>query len=205
MLWGLTGCSGTGASTVAAVWKRMGARVCSLDAVGHRYLKKSSVKWALEKELGIEGLSEMSQEEIRKQIRGKAFASREVLAGINKIMHPGLSRWVSASAEQLRGRNGVFVLDAALIFELGLDNCFSFMITVTDEQERVIDRLMARDGISIDTVKGRWNSQLSLKEKSNRSHFVIRNAGTVEMLKKNAEKFYKGVIQRMEEPGGTQN
>ncbi len=205
MIWGLTGCSGTGASTVAAVWNRMGASVCSLDTVGHRFLNKPSVKRALEKELAIKELSGMSGEGIREQLRERAFAFPEVLEGINRVMHPRLKRWVANSAEGLKNKKGVFVLDAALIFELGLDNYMSYTVTVTDELERVIDRLAARDGISTDTVTGRWNNQISLREKSMRSHFVIRNAGTEEMLKKNAEEFYKEVIKRMEEPGGTQN
>lgn len=205
MLWGITGCSGTGASTVAAVWKRMGAEVCSLDSVGHRFLDKPSTKKALEIELGIVGISGMSGEEIRKNLREKAFHSREILAGVNRVMHPRLIRWVANSAEDLRSSNGVFVLDAALIFELEVENCFSFIVTVTDQFERVKNRLVARDGISTDTVAGRWNSQIDLKEKCMKSHFVICNSGTEELLKKNAEEFYTGVIQRMEEPGGTQN
>lgn len=205
MLLGLTGCSGTGVSTVAAVWNGMGAQVCSLDAVGHRFLDKPSVKRALENELRIAGLSEMSREDIRERLREKAFVSQEVLAGVNRVMHPRLSRWVADSAEKLRNNNGIFVLDAALIFELGLENYFSYLVTVTDELERVMSRLTTRDGVSAETITGRWNSQISLKEKSMRSHFVIRNADTEEILKKNAENFYRGVIQRMEEPSGTQN
>ncbi|MCD4706834.1 MAG: dephospho-CoA kinase [Candidatus Sabulitectum sp.] len=205
MFWGLTGCSGTGVSTVAAVWNRLGAHVCSLDAVGHGFLNKPAVKKALESELGIQGLSSMSGEQIREQLRERAFAFPEILGGINRVLHPRLKRWVANSVEELRDENGVFVLDAALIFELGLDNYLSRTVTVTDRLERVMKRLTARDGISKDTVTGRWQNQISLREKSMRSHFVIRNASTEEMLKKNAENFYKEVIQRMEEPGGTQN
>ncbi len=199
MIWGLTGCSGTGVSTVAAVWNEMGANVCSLDKVGHRFLKKYSVKQALENELGIEGLSEMSQEAIRQLLREEAFASGEVLTGINRVLHPRLSKWVANAAVKFRNSSGVFVLDAALIFELGLNGCMSYMITVTDQLDRVTGRLVERDGISADTVIGRWNSQLDLNEKTRKSHFVISNSGTEDMLKMKAENFYKDVIQRMED------
>ncbi len=205
MLWGITGCSGTGSSTVAAVWKEMGAEVCSLDKTGHRYLNKLHVKKALESQLGISGFSEMSSGQIRNILREKAFTSPDLLAGINRILHPGLSRWVAYSAESLKNKSGIFVLDAALIFELGLEQFFDRIVTVTDEFDRVAKRLAARDGISIDTVTGRWKNQISLKEKSFRSHFEVRNSGTEVELKMKAEQFYKGVIHRMEEPGGTQN
>ena len=205
MLLGVTGCSGTGVSTVTSVWKGMGAEVCSLDNVGHRFLDKKAVKISLEGELGIPGLAEKTQEQIREELRERAFVSPEILSGINRVLHPRLSRWVADSAELLRGRRGVFVLDAALIFELGLENCFNFVITVTDDMERVVNRLVERDGISIDTVVGRWKNQLSINEKRNRSHFVISNSETESILKKKAENFYKSVIQRMEEFRGTQD
>lgn len=205
MLLGVTGCSGTGVSTVASVWSSLGARVCSLDKVGHGFLEKTSVKIALENELLIPGLADKTQEQIRKELRDRAFVSPEILSGINRVLHPRLSRWVADSAELLRGRRGIFVLDAALIFELGLENCFNFVITVTDDLERVVNRLVERDGISTDTVKGRWKNQLSLYEKRNRSHFVISNSETEDELKKKAENFYKCVIQRMEEIRGTQD
>ncbi|MCD6587940.1 MAG: dephospho-CoA kinase [Candidatus Fermentibacteraceae bacterium] len=205
MLWGITGCSGTGASTVAEVWKRMGASVCSLDSVGHGFLEKTAVREALEKILLIDGMAAMSADAVRKELREKAFSSPEVLQGINSVLHPRLVRWVTVSAGVLKENRGVFVLDAALIFELRLEKYLNYVVTVTDQLERVTSRLAHRDGVSPETVSGRWRSQLALEEKTARSHFVIRNADTEDILKKNAEQFYTRVIQRMEEPGGTQN
>ena len=205
MLIGVTGCSGAGVSTVASVWKTLGAEVCSLDRIGHGFLEKTSVKMDLESELGIPGLAEKTQQQIRKELRERAFVSQEILSGINRVLHPRLSKWVSSSAELLRGRRGIFVLDAALIFELDLEDSFDFVITVADDPERVMKRLVERDGISTKTVTGRWKNQLSLVKKGNSSHFVISNSGTQDELKMKANRFYKYVIQRMEEVRGTQD
>ncbi len=205
MFWGLTGCSGTGVSTVASVWESLGAQICSLDKTGHRFLDKMSVKKALEQELDIQGLSNMSTIEIRNELREKAFLSKEILSGINRVVHPRLIRWVTSSTNKLKSSNDIFVLDAALIFELDLSNYFNFVVTVTDSIDRVSDRLVKRDGISPETISGRWNSQLSLKTKCENSHFVLHNSGTEFDLKKKAKEFYKGVIQKMEASGGTQN
>ncbi len=205
MLWGITGCSGTGASTVAEVWKRMGASVCSLDSVGHGFLEKTAVKEALEKKLLIDGMAAMSADTVRRELRERAFSVPEVLQGINSVLHPRLVRWVTGTASVLKENRGIFVLDAALIFELGLEKYLNFVVTVTDRLERVASRLVRRDGVSLETVSGRWKNQLDLEEKAARSHFVIRNSDTEVILKKNAEQFYTRVIQRMEEPGGTQN
>ncbi len=207
MLIAITGCSGTGVSTVSTVWKKInnGLNVCSLDKVAHRFLNKLSVKKELEKELVINGISEMSTDEIRLLLREKAFSDPNVLLAINRILHPRLQRWVFFKANELKTKNTIFVLDAALIFELQLEKCFDYIVTVSDKQSRVIERLVKRDKITKDTVKNRWKNQLDLSDKRSRSHFVITNSGSMEELEIKADNFYKNVLQRMEGANGTQN
>ena len=207
MLLAITGCSGTGVSTVSRVWQKLnnGLNICSLDKIAHRFLNKLSVKKELEKELLINGISEMTTDEIRLLLREKAFSDPEVLLAINKILHPRLQRWVFFKANELKNRKTIFVLDAALIFELQLEKCFDYVVTVSDKQSRVIERLVKRDKITEDTVKNRWKNQLGLREKRNRSHFVITNCGSKEELEKKANNFYKNVLLRMEGANGTQN
>ena len=150
MLIAITGNSGTGVSTVSNVWKKLSndLSICSLDKIAHRFLNKLSVKKELEKELFISGLSEMTMNEIRILLREKAFSDPEVLLGINKILHPRLHRWVFFKANELKTKNTIFVLDAALIFELQLEKCFDYIVTVSDKQSRVIERLVKRDKIT---------------------------------------------------------
>jgi len=207
MLIAITGNSGTGVSTVSSVWKKInsGLNVCSLDKVAHRFLNKLSVKKELEKELLINGLSEMTTDEIRILLREKAFSDPNVLLAINRILHPRLQRWVFFKANELKTKNTIFVLDAALIFELQLEKCFDYIVTVSDKQSRVIERLVKRDKITEDTVKNRWKNQLDLSDKRSRSHFVITNSGSMEELEIKADNFYKNVLQRMEGANGTQN
>lgn len=205
MLIAITGCSGTGVSTVSGVWQKKYENVCSLDKIAHGFLGKLSVKKELEKELSIKGLAGKTTNDIRILLREKAFKEPDVLKSINRVLHPKLQRWVSLKAFQLRYTKAIFILDAALIFELQLEKHFNFVITVADTQERVIDRLVKRDGITIDTVKGRWANQLDLNKKLSRSHFVITNSGSIDELEKKANYFYKNVLLRMEGADGTQN
>lgn len=199
MLWGLTGCSGSGATAVATVWGKMGADVCSLDSIGHGFLSRSSVKNQLEKRLGIPGLSSMPVSSIRSALRELAFTDQEVLKGINGVLHTRLRRWTSVSAGILSGKPGVYVLDAALVFELELENILDFTVAVKDSRERSLKRLSNRDGIGSDAAAGRWRNQIDIGEKCRRSNFVIDNSGTLEELTFNAEYFYNNVIVRMED------
>ncbi len=199
MLLGLTGCSGTGASTVAAVWAEAGASLCSLDRTGHRFLDRKPVKLALERRLDIPGLAGLTGGEIRRKLRETAFTHPGVLHGVNGVLHPRLQRWTAISAGILRNRPGVFVLDAALVFELGLESFTDLTVTVRDTFPRCSERLVIRDGISPEAARGRWERQLDIMEKCRRSNFVIDNSGSLEELKSRAARFYTGVIKKMED------
>ena len=199
MIWGLTGCSGSGASTVAGVWSKLGANVCSLDAVGHRFLGKRSVKNELERVLSIPGMSSMSVEGIRDELRHRVFTEPEALASVNGVLHRRLKRWTAQKAHCLRGKQGIFVLDAALIFELELWTLMDFTVTVKDCRSRCVERLVQRDGLSAETAMGRLDSQIDIGEKCLRSNFVIDNSSSLHELVKNANNFYKYVIKRMED------
>ncbi len=199
MILGLTGCSGSGSTTVAGVWREMGASVCSLDRVGHGFLGKGSVKKELEEVLSIPGLSSMTVNAIRSQLRNRAFTEPRLLQLINGVLHKRLQRWTAASAELLRGKRGIFVLDAALIFELELDAKMDFTVTVKDRRNRCVERLAERDGLSTETASGRWDSQIDMNVKCLRSNFVIDNSGSLLQLKNNAKNFYINVIQQMED------
>jgi dephospho-CoA kinase len=99
----------------------------------------------------------------------------------------------------LRNEKGIFVLDAALIFELGIEEHLDFTVTVSDSRERSLERLQKRDGLSGEAAYGRWNSQIDIQEKCQRSSFVIENSGSLSDLKDNAEYFYINVINKMED------
>lgn len=199
MLWGITGCSGTGASTVASVWRKQGASVCSLDEIGHRFLARKTVGEELETALGMPGLSRLTVENIRIELREKAFRNRETLEKINGVIHRRLQRWTAVSAGSLAGKMGIFVLDAALIFELGLQKQLDFTVTVNDSKERALERLVTRDGLTAEAASGRWESQIDIREKCMRSHFVIDNSGSLTELKNKADEFYNKVIKKMED------
>jgi len=199
MLLGLTGCSGTGTTTVAGVWQEQGASICSLDLVGHRFLSKRGIRSELEGRLGMKGLSGMDSESVRKELRHHAFSDPGVLGAVNDTLHPRLRKWVAYSAGIIGREKGVFVLDAALVFELELENILDLTITVKDTMQRATERLQKRDSINMDTAAGRWQNQMDIREKCRKSHFVIDNCGTISDLRNKAIEFYRDVIKKMED------
>lgn len=177
MLVGLTGNSGTGASTVAGFWREAGATVCSLDHTGHRLMDKARIKKALGIDPNLTGM------EARALLREEAFTDPALLARINQVMHPAMTRWACHCAATLRNRPGIWVLEGALVFEMGLAKVFDKTVAVLDTPERAFLRIFHRDGVTRAAMLGRWRNQLPPAEKAQGADLVIHNSGSIEELK----------------------
>ncbi|MFO7627568.1 MAG: dephospho-CoA kinase [Candidatus Fermentibacteraceae bacterium] len=189
MLVGLTGNSGSGASTVAGFWHEAGATVCSLDHTGHRMMEKARIKTALGIDPSITG------EAARELLREKAFTDPALLALINRSMHPVMTRWAWFCAARLRNLPGIRVLEGALIFEMGMAGAFDATVAVVDTPERAFLRIFNRDGVTRAAMRGRWENQLPPSEKAQRADLVIHNSGSIEELKEVSISVYTKLIK----------
>lgn len=198
MIIGLTGNSGTGASTVAGFWRELGCRVCHLDHAGHRLMEKARVRRAL----GVPGLEQMSGRQARAAIGGRAFTDPELMERIRLVIHPPMVRWARVSAEAHRNSPGMWVLEGALLYELGLDHIFDLVVAVVDTRERAFLRIFHRDGQP--AGEGRWNHQLPIAEKARRASYVLHNSGDIEHLRETSFSLYNKLI-KMEVHRGEQN
>lgn len=188
MLVGLTGNSGTGASTVARFWRDAGARVCSLDHAGHRLMDKARIKAALGIDPGLSG------SDARALLRERAFTDPTLLSLINNTMHPVMTRWARLCASALRGTPGMHVLEGALIFEMGMADLFDATVAVVDTPERAFLRIFRRDGVTRNAMLGRWRNQFPPKRKAALADHVINNSGSIEELKDISLTMYNKLI-----------
>ena len=74
------------------------------------------------------------------------------------------------------------ILDAALLFEVGLDKDVDVTWLVDADTDVRIRRVCARDGISEDEVIDRMNNQMNQDEKKLRADVILDNSGTKEEL-----------------------
>lgn len=189
----VTGNSGCGQSTVADVFESLGAQVCSLDEVGHRLLSRQYVITDLAKALSMPELHERSSEDVRKILGRDAFCRPGMLRAINGVLHPRMVRWCGAAAAAIRGMEGVFVLEGALVLEMRLSGLFEATVVVRDSFERCAARLASTSGLSTEVLRGRWDHQLDIDEKTRRADYVLDNSGTLDDLKNNAAALYRAI------------
>jgi dephospho-CoA kinase len=187
---GVTGNSGTGQTTVARVFSAMGAGVCSLDETGHRLLEREVVRYALAKRLYKPELKSMPGSGVRRELSRTAFSSPGTMDAVEEVLHPLMKRWAVLSRSRLEDIEGVWVLEGALIFEMGLEGLFDRVILVRDTMERSAHRLSARDGIGNEVVTARWARQWTLDRKAGLADCVLENSASLDELNEKARRLY---------------
>ena len=75
-----------------------------------------------------------------------------------------------------------------LLFESGWSEDFDFVACVTASRERQVKRMMENRGMTYEAAEARIAAQMPVEEKEMRSDWVIRNDGTEDELKREADR-----------------
>ena len=178
-LFGLTGQSGAGKSTVAQTFLDLGAVVIGADEiVAQLYSENSPCVKTIAACFGEEVLKSDGTPD-RKKLAELAFSSAENTALLGKIVHP----FVTAELfERLRGKEGIVIYDAPQLFESGADIICDKIIAVTADENIRIKRIIQRDGLTEAEAQSRVKAQLDEEFFKSRADYVIENNGDTKSL-----------------------
>ncbi len=154
---GITGGIATGKSVVAGLIKTKGYPVIDADKVGHQVLEMESVKKTLIKEFG--DILDPHEKVDRKKLGDIVFEDREKLKVLNGILHPKMVNVILKKSEEIKELNKEIFVEAAVLFEMGLDKHTDFIVVTDCPDEMRIERLMKRDRLSFNEAKKRVNFQ----------------------------------------------
>ena len=185
MVYGLTGGTGSGKTTVCGYLEEMGYTVIDADKVARSLTEPGSeVLSQLAETFGSEILAEDGSL-IRKKLGEIVFNNKEKLQQLNDIMGPAMDsifEKVLADARIEHPYSKVF-FDAPTLYESGREYMVDKVWVVAAGLETRIKRIMDRDGLTREQVLARMSNQLPEEEKIRRADVVIYNDGTLEDLK----------------------
>ncbi|MEJ2007843.1 MAG: dephospho-CoA kinase [Acidobacteriota bacterium] len=194
---GLTGGIASGKSTVAAMFRELGARIIDADKVGHELLLPSSPAYhELVAAFGIEILG--PEGEIDRQRLGPlVFGDPARLQQLDRITHPRIIDRIEQLALEFNARDPrtVVIVDAALIYETGIGGRFAKTIVAWCRPEQQIERLVAKTGVTRAEAERRVASQMPVEEKRRRADFVIDCTGDLEETRRQVELLYPKLQQ----------
>ena len=194
---GLSGQSGAGKTTVLSLFLEKGCAVCDSDLVSREVMSKGSE--CTNQIISIFGESIVNGDEIdRKKLGEIVFSDSDKLKILTEISHRYIKKRIYEMIESAKqSGESVFVIDAPLLFESGLDKICDLTVAVTAPEEKRIERIVKRDNISTDLAKKRIASQISEEKLKSLADYVIVNDKGIEELKKETLNLFqrKGILK----------
>jgi len=176
---GVTGGIGSGKSTACKIFSDSGRCVIPADDVARRIADEYlDVKAAIEKVFGPAAYLANGQLD-RKRIASIVFADEAKRERLNSIIHPRVFEEIDYQLDSLppKQTHPYVLIEAALIYETGMNELLDHVVVVTADEENCIQRVMARDSISRDEVTRRIAAQMPMERKAKQADFIIQNNG----------------------------
>ena len=193
MIVGLTGGIGSGKTTVANFFEKLGIPVYIADNEAKRLMATSpEIRSEVIQLLGseaytIEGLN-------RKYIANKVFKNKELLNELNAIVHPRVANHFMHWYKQ---QDSPYVIkEAAILFENGGYKECDFMVVVTAPIATRIERLKKRDQSTEEEIEDRMKAQWSDAKKISLSDFSIENV-FLDDTKQKVERIHNHILLRI--------
>jgi dephospho-CoA kinase len=179
---GLTGGVASGKTTVARLFKVLGARILDADHIGHELLRAPQPAYhEIVQRFGFEILDREGEID-RKRLGALVFGDPGKLQALNALLHPRIIERIDRLAEgfRLQDPHVLVLVDAALIYEANLARWFSKIIVTWCRPEQQLERLIAKTGLSREEAQRRIAAQIAAEEKRHRADYVIDCSGNME-------------------------
>jgi len=192
---GVTGGIGSGKSAVCAVFERLGVPVLYADAIAREISDAdTAIKKKIATLLGPQSYTSNGTLN-RTYVASLVFSNKKLQQQLNAIVHPKVEREIEARIGRLKGSPPFVVVEAALIYEAGLDALLDAVVVVDAEEDARIRRVVKRDGVSAEDVRKRIGAQWNQAQKLSRADIVIRNNGSLSELEIQVRFLYTLFIQ----------
>lgn len=181
----VTGGIGAGKSTVCGLFSDLGRIVIVADEVARRMVDENAeVRDAVLREFGPgfylpNGLLD------RAKMARLVFDVPQKRDRLNAIIHPHVFRSIDLQLDSLSHQPArpYVLIEAALVYETGMDKMLDYVIVVMADEETSIRRVVERDGSSREHVLRRIAAQMPAARKARQADFVIANIGKESDLK----------------------
>ncbi|PIB39033.1 dephospho-CoA kinase [Maribacter sp. 4G9] len=178
---GLTGGIGSGKTTVARMFEKLGVPVYNSDVEAKKLMHSS--KTMKRKLIDLFGeLAYLDGKLNRSYIAKSVFKNTNLLKKLNGIVHPAVRKHFK---KWCKAQDYPYVIqETALLFENNAQEFYDKVVLVTAPMEYRIDRILNRDQSTREDIVARMRNQLDDAEKLPLADFVIENID----LKKTNEK-----------------
>jgi dephospho-CoA kinase len=192
---GILGGIGSGKSTVAAEFAKLGCKVIDADKIAHELLEEKKVKEEVVASFGQQVLDSSGNID-RKKLAYIVFSNSEKYSLLNGIVHPLILEQAEQLIEQYHRQNQVnaIVLDMPLLLEVGWDKRCDRLIFVDCDVQKRGSRVKKMRFFNKNHIKTRENFQISLDTKAGISDNTIDNNSDFSALVRQVKKIFSYIV-----------
>ncbi len=176
---GIAGGIGSGKSSIAKAFEKLGIPVFYADTEARELINKSpQIKHKLIQAFG-ENIY-LGKHLNKSALAELIFSDDAARNTVNKIVHPevrfAFGKWADSC------QYDIVMIEAAILFDTGLYKTLDATILVLADENQRLKRILARDEISEKEVKNRFASQQNPENHKNLATFLINNNDEAEVL-----------------------
>jgi len=195
---GITGMIASGKTTVAKLYKEMGAYLLNADKLAHEKLKNSAIKKRVIEAFGKEILGENGDID-RARVAEIVFSDGKKLEELNTIMEKPITSALRDRIMELQegGFPGVVAVDAAMLPRWNLVKAMDVIILVEAPKWQLMNRLVRQRGLLQEDAERRIEAQESMfKEFHPKKQLIVKNNGDFIELRTNAMQVWMEIKKR---------
>jgi len=181
---GVTGTIGTGKSTVARMFAKLGAFVIDHDKISREVVEPGKPAWQTIVDSFGKDVLNADRSINRQALAGIVFSDPAKLQKLNSIVHPAVLGEDQRRVEEMKriDPGGLIIKDVPLLLEAGPEIAHLLVekiIVVFASPDVQLKRLIAR-GMPEEDARNRIRTQLPVSEKTGYADFVVDNDGTLD-------------------------
>ena len=181
---GLTGGIACGKSTISQTLSELGAAIVDGDLLSRELTMDGGAALPDIRAAFGDGVFQPDGTLNRRALGAVVFADDAARNKLDAIMQPLLLTLILRGIEDARLRGAaVCVLDMPLLYEKDLDRLCDRVWCAYVPRETQLERLMQRDGFTLEEAENRLRSQFPTEEKAARADVVIDTSGPMDYTK----------------------
>ncbi len=192
---GITGGIGSGKSAASERMAELGAYVFDADKEAKQILAENEkIQEDLRDEFGTDVMDPNDSINPKKLAR-VAFINEANQSVLNAIIHPYVFNTIDERYDEIKEKDEVtlFVVDAALIYESGLDQHLDYVIVVSAQYGARMNRALQRGTLKREDIQQRMDLQLPEESKVQMADFVIDNNGNQKHLSNQVDEIFQEI------------
>lgn len=191
----LTGNIASGKSSVAEVWRGLGAQIIDADVLARKAVQPGTPGY--QKIVREFGKGVIDQDGVnRKALRDIVFSDPEKRHRLEAIVHPEVARLREMEELKLASAGAPIVVnDIPLLFEVDMADAFDVVVLVDAPEALRVARIVASRGLPEAEARKMVKSQMPSEQKRARSTCIIENDGTSEELVQRATEVWHNIVQ----------